>query len=103
MYRRVMAKIKQTSTVWDSFELMDVPDTEGKRVKKAVYLLCNRLQLMYIGGTTNLLSHLQSKHPTVGESSSSTKRQLTLHSFQSKQCSLDHAINITRKIAKFIA
>ena len=97
-----MAKRKRSNTVLDSFELVDVTDMKGKRVKKAVCLLCNELQLTYTGGTTNLLNHLQSKHPTVRESSSSAKRQLTLRLFQSKQCSPDHTKDITRKIADSI-
>ena len=97
-----MAKRKRTSAAWDSFELVDVTNTEEKRVKKAVCLLCNGLQLTYTGGTTNLLNHLQFKHPTVGESSSSAKQQLTLRSFQSKHCSPDRANDITRKIPEFI-
>ena len=67
----VMAERKRTSTVWDYFELVEVTNAEGMKVKKVVCSLCNGLQLTYSGGMTNLFKHLQFKHSTVGESSSS--------------------------------
>ena len=51
------------------FVLIEIVE-KGKKIKKAVCKLCNGVNLAYIGGTTKLHNHLESKHPSsVAESS----------------------------------
>ena len=50
------------------FVLIEVVE-KGKKIKKAACKLCNGVNLVYIGGTTKLHNHLESKHPsTVAQS-----------------------------------
>lgn len=99
-----MAKRKRTSVVWEFFELMD----ERKKVKKAVCKLCDGLRLVYAGGTTNLLSHLETQHSvdykkTVPSETSTKKKQATLTSFQAKSCPPGWASAITNLVAELCA
>ena len=48
---------KKRSTVWEYFSLSEA---EGK--KKVMCKLC-KVELVYLGGTTSMKNHLQSKHP----------------------------------------
>ena len=104
-----MAKRKRTSRVWEFYELAEVTDEEGRKTKKAICSLCDGLQLTYTGGTTNLLNHLESKHPiahktAAGDSDSGTKKQATMFSFHRvKCCPLERDSAITNRIAEFIA
>jgi len=54
---------KRMSKVWDYFELTDVEEKGMKIRKKATCTLCEGVSLAYSGGTTNLCSHLEAKHP----------------------------------------
>ena len=77
----IMPKRKRTSVVWQHFQLVEVPGEDGKTIKKAECSMCET-KLVYTGGTTNLLNHLEIKHPltykeATGEASG-TKSQKTL-------------------------
>ena len=101
-----MPKRKRTSIVWEYFQLTEVAEKDGKMMKKAVCTLCDG-QLVYTGGTTNLLNHLETKHPVTykaatGEASGTKSKQKTL-SFPSKLCLPDRANGITNRIAEFVA
>ena len=106
LYIGKMAKRKRTSVVWEFFELKD--ETIGDiKVKKAVYKLCEGLTLAYAGGSSNLLSHLEVKHPidyakTGRGESSTTMKQSTLSSFRTKVCPPDRANTITTLITEFV-
>ena len=45
------------------FVLIEVVE-KGKKIKKAACKLCNGVNLAYIGETTKLHNHLESKHPS---------------------------------------
>jgi len=67
---------KRTSKVWDY--LTDVEE-KGKKIKKATCTLCEGVSLAYSGGTTNLRSHLEVKHPSkVKDDDARQGKQLSL-------------------------
>ena len=57
-----MASRKRTSRVWEFFQEPVVVLVGEKDVKRVPCKLCDQ-QLADGGGTKNLLSHLQAKHP----------------------------------------
>ena len=94
---------KRTSRVWDYFELIEVVDEKGKKIKKAACMLCDGVNLAYAGGTTNLHNHLESKHPSsVADSGKEAgKKHLTLSDY--KKCPPERAKNVTVRVAEYIA
>ena len=76
---------KRTSAVWEYFEepmIIAERGKDGKPVKKVPCKLCDQL-LADGGGTTNLTSHLQAKHPEqykrlTDSTDSSSSKQTTL-------------------------
>ena len=103
---------KRTSAVWEYFEepvVVVEGDQRGKQVKKISCKLCNQ-QLADGGGTTNLMSHLRTKHPEqykrlTDSASSSSSKQTTLIQVSGvfRKCSAQRASNITDLIAEFVA
>jgi len=57
-----MSTGKHTGPVWEFFKLMKVAINE-KKFKAAICKLCEGVSLAYGGGTSNLLNHLEAKHP----------------------------------------
>ena len=94
---------KRTSRVWDYFELIEVVDEKGKKIKKAACKLCDGVNLAYAGGTTNLHNHLESKHPSSVANSGKEggKKQLTLSDY--KKFPPERAKNVTVRVAEYIA
>ena len=89
-------KHEKSSRAWKTFVL----EEENGR-NKAVCKHCG-LKLAYSGGTGNLLSHIDSKHPELSEKSqSSSGKQLTLAT--SRKCSAQQSGEITKAIAEFVA
>jgi len=95
-----MASRKRTSRVWEFFEEPVVVSDGGKNAKRVPCKLCDQ-QLADGGGTTNLLSHLQSKHPEeckrCTDHDRSTCKQTTLMTVLRK-CSPQRAADITDRI-----
>ena len=98
---------KRTSRVWEFFEEPEVVSEGGKDVRRVPCKLCEQ-QLADGGGTTNLLSHLQAKHPEEYKRCTdclSTKKQTSLTTLVRKcsPTSPQRAAVITEKIVEFIA
>jgi len=92
---------KRTSKVWDYFELTDVEE-KGKKIKKATCTLCEGVSLAYSGGTTNLQSHLEAKHPSkIKDDDGCQRKQLSLP--VAKNCPPIRSSKITTLIAEFVA
>ena len=80
----------------------------GKSVKKIPCKLCDQL-LSDGGGTTNLMNHLQAKHPEehkrIKSSASApcSSLQTTLTRGPFRKCSAQHSSTITDQLVKFVA
>ena len=100
-----MASRKRTSRVWEFFEEPVVVSDGGKNAKRVPCKLCDQ-QLADGGGTTNLLSHLQSKHTEeykrCTDHDCSMCKQTTLTT-AFRKCSPQRAADITDRIAEFVA
>ena len=84
----------------------DKVDSKGKAIKKVPCKLCEQV-LADGGGTTNLLNHLQAKHPEEFkrcsfEGRQSTSKQSSISNIF-RNCSAQHAAAITDKVADFVA
>jgi hypothetical protein len=80
--------------VWEHFKKID-----EKKVK------CNHCakELVYTGGTSNLRSHLDARHPSENVMLSSPKPVKITQFTRSNVCSNDRAKTISNLIAKFLA
>ena len=83
--RKEMSTRKRTSLMWEFFELREVA-IKGEKLKKADCKLCDGVNLAYGGGTSNLLHHLEVKHPVSYKKafpgdSCTTSKQATLSAF----------------------
>ena len=67
---------------------------DGKKMKKAACKLCEDVKLVYAGGTSNLINHLQGKHVEIYKrifvessysKSSKFKKQNTMLSLQQRR------------------
>jgi len=54
---------KRKSIVWKFFKLVE-QEEDGKKIKYAVCNICADMTLTYTGRTSNLLHHLEAKHPS---------------------------------------
>jgi len=54
---------KRRSIVWKFFELVE-QEKDGKKIKYAACNICADTTLTYVGETSNLLHHLEVKHPS---------------------------------------
>lgn len=54
---------KRRNIVWKFFELIK-NEKDGKKIKYAVCSICGDTTLTYAGGTSNLIHHLEAKHPS---------------------------------------
>ena len=61
-----MAAKKRTSAVWQFFNEPVMVVEKGKEVKKIPCKLCDK-RLADGGGTSNLMNHLEAKHPVEHE------------------------------------
>lgn len=90
---------KRTSKVWDFFELTDTVE-KGKKIRKAACKLCDGVYLAYSGGTSNLHSHLEAKHPSKVKDNDTQKHpQLPVV----KNCPPARSSKITTLVAEFVA
>ena len=103
-----MATRKRSSAVWEFFDESVVATElrkDGKEIKKIRCRLCD-LKLLDGGGTSNLSSHLQAKHPEqyrrISGGSTSSQRQTTLTG-TSRICSAQRSAVISEKIVEFVA
>jgi len=102
---------KRRSVVWKFFELVE-QEKDGKNIK---YALCNiyvHTTLTYACRTSNLLHHLEAKHPSKyskvkGEDSNENDKplkQITLPVYQTmKRCSLARSKEINMAVLNFVA
>jgi len=77
-----MSTRKRTSPVWEFFKLTEVAINE-KKFKAAIRKLYEGVSLVYGGRTSNLLNHLEAKHPVaykkaVAGETCAPQRQATL-------------------------
>ncbi len=85
------------SPVWEFFGKININKVRCK--------LCGGppfTDLAFHGGTTSMRNHLSSKHPEQLEAASSSQRTLDSF-FNTKKCSVEHAKEITERIAMFVA
>jgi len=84
------------SIVWKFFELVE-QEKDGKKIKSAACNIFADMTLTYVGGTSNLLHHLETKHPSKynkvkGEDSNESDKslkQIPLPVYQTmRRCSL---------------
>jgi len=77
-------------------------EEKGKKIKKATCTLFEGVSLAYFGGTTNLRSHLEAKHPSkVKDDDAHQRKQLSLP--VAKNCPPTRSSKITTLIAEFVA
>ena len=104
-----MAAKNRKSPVWEFFKEPESVDKNGrsKATKVVPCKLCDQV-LADGGGTTNLLNHLQSRHPEEykrcrsPESQKSSSKQTSLSGIF-KTCTAQHAASISDRIADFVA
>ena len=101
-----MSTKRRTSAVWEFFELTEVVDDAGKKHKKAICKLCERVTLAYAGRTSNLFNHLEARHPVAHMKAvpreCSTQKQTTLGTFATA-CPPAQVNRITTLITEFAA
>jgi hypothetical protein len=95
MLLKMACKREKSSRAWKTFV---IEEEDGR--KKAVCKQCG-LKLAYSGGTGNLLTHIDVKHPELSEKPQSSGTQLTLAT--GRKCSAHRSEEITKAIAEFVA
>ena len=99
---------KRTSPVWEFFKEPIVRVENGKSVKKIPCKLCDQL-LSDGGGTTNLMNHLQAKHPEEHKrikpstSEPCSLKQATFTRGMLRKCSAQRSSAITDLLVEFVA
>ena len=102
---------KRRSIVWKFFNLIE-HNKDGKMIKQAECTLCPDTILMYAGGTSNLIRHLEAKHSVeysktkdneTDETDKPSIKQLPLAVGPStKKCSSAHTKEINTVVSHFI-
>ena len=103
---------KRQSIVWKFFDLVE-QEKDGKKIKNAACKICVDTILTYASGTSNLMHHLEAKHPNEyckakneesGNKSDTPLNQTSLPVRPSvKRCSLARNKEINTAIADFVA
>ena len=101
---------KRRSIVWKFFDLVE-QDKDGKKIRNAACKICADTTLTYAGGTSNLMHHLEAKHPNEyckakNEESDETDKPMKQTSLpvcpSIKKCSLARSKEINMAIADFV-
>ena len=103
---------KRRSIVWKFFDLIE-QEKDGIKVKNAACKICVDTILTYAGGTSNLMHHLEARHPNEyckakneesGDESDKPMKQTSLPVRPSvKRCSLARSKEINTAIVDFVA
>ena len=102
---------KRKSAVWEFFdEPIEEEDNEKTSKNKKIPCKMCDVQLADGGGTSNLMNHLQAKHPQEykrlvknSESAKNKEKQIVLNHGMLRVCNSQRAAAITERVAAFIA